>query len=298
MNRIVIHRVHLSAMFVVLTFLSAAICQERDLLNYYPLNIGDQWHYENTTLGTQVTYEVVGEELKPNGKLYKRIEISNGETEYQRIDTTRLIVLQYDGEPVCLDSLNETELYHLDTASYYYWNPCSGWLELGVELRWFGGTSIYYRSGTAPGGWCTWEKNHTLSYGLGRTYMEYDCVSDDHPEALRLIEATIDGHSWVSISETKILPKNSKLFEFYPNPFNNASVINYEIPIPMECSFTIYDILGRMVFEERIFQAETGEHQYQFHANDFKNYSLESGIYVVRVVLGNDSYNRKLLLLR
>jgi hypothetical protein len=97
--------------------------------------------------------------------------------------------------------------------------------------------------------------------------------------------------------ENRETPSLNMLHEAYPNPFNPATNVRYEIAGEAHVSLTIYNTLGQevAVLVDRIQSA--GEHEAQFDGA-----YLPSGVYIARLVvkdvLGNESYRKatKLLL--
>jgi parallel beta-helix repeat protein len=80
----------------------------------------------------------------------------------------------------------------------------------------------------------------------------------------------------------------------YPNPFNAATAISYQLPEAVEVSLSIYDMLGRKV--ETLINQETrsaGEHRITWDASDYT-----SGMYLYRLDAGGNSRTSKMLLLK
>ena len=97
-------------------------------------------------------------------------------------------------------------------------------------------------------------------------------------------------YTWKEITEEKHLK-----LENYPNPFNPATIIRYEIPSAEKTNITlkIFDVLGReietLVNEEK----EPGVYEILFSG---KGYS--SGIYIYSLSAGKYHESRKLVLIR
>jgi len=81
-----------------------------------------------------------------------------------------------------------------------------------------------------------------------------------------------------SIITYPVIPQAFRLYENYPNPFNPATKIKFDIPEPTKATIKIYDITGREVSKllERYLEAGTYE-------VDFNAVNLSSGVYFYRL---------------
>ena len=89
------------------------------------------------------------------------------------------------------------------------------------------------------------------------------------------------------------LPKEFALFDNYPNPFNPTTTIEYSIPEASFVELKIYDILGGEVASLVKENKPSGKHSVKFSASN-----LPSGIYFYRIVSGNFTATKKLILLK
>ena len=79
----------------------------------------------------------------------------------------------------------------------------------------------------------------------------------------------------------------------YPNPFNPTTTIEYSIPEASFVELKIYDILGGEVASLVKENKPSGKHSVKFNASN-----LPSGIYFYRIVSGNFTATKKLILLK
>jgi hypothetical protein len=89
-------------------------------------------------------------------------------------------------------------------------------------------------------------------------------------------------------------PTEFRLFENYPNPFNPATIIRFDIPEATAVTLKIYDIRGQEVatlLNNK--QSEPRNYEVRFDASH-----LSSGIYLYRVVAGDHMGVKKMILLR
>ncbi len=94
-------------------------------------------------------------------------------------------------------------------------------------------------------------------------------------------------------SDGKSLVNEFALKKNYPNPFNPVTNIRYSIPQRSTVTLKVYDILGNevatLVNEER----PAGEYEIEFNAS-----KLSSGIYFYRLIAGEFSETKKLVLMK
>jgi hypothetical protein len=119
------------------------------------------------------------------------------------------------------------------------------------------------------------------------------------------VRATIDGteadwsRTWTfrtqtpSSAETGDVPAEFRLYGNYPNPFNPATTIRYDLPVSGSVRLEIVDLLGRslaiLVDDER----PAGSHKVRFDASH-----LAGGVYLYRIQAGGYTLSRPMLLLK
>jgi hypothetical protein len=79
----------------------------------------------------------------------------------------------------------------------------------------------------------------------------------------------------------------------YPNPFNAATLFNYNMPESGPVTLAIYDLLGRKVAALYDGLQSLGPHRQAWDAGDFP-----SGIYFGRLQVGGKAQNIKVTLVR
>jgi Secretion system C-terminal sorting domain len=83
------------------------------------------------------------------------------------------------------------------------------------------------------------------------------------------------------------------LFPAYPNPFNSATTIEYSIKQDGLVSLKVYDVLGAEVISLVNANQVAGKYSVQFDAS-----SLTSGNYIYRLISGQFTSSKKLILLK
>ncbi len=85
----------------------------------------------------------------------------------------------------------------------------------------------------------------------------------------------------------------------YPNPFNPTTAISYTVPASgAEVRLTIYDLAGRVVRTLVTGLEQGGEHVAVWHGRDDAGRAVGSGVYFYRLVVGDESIERKMVMLK
>jgi len=79
------------------------------------------------------------------------------------------------------------------------------------------------------------------------------------------------------------LPTVFKLYDNYPNPFNPATTIKYDVPRNSFVKITIFDILGKLVGTPVNEQKSVGRYEYNWNASNYASgtyfYKMETDAY-------------------
>ena len=114
-------------------------------------------------------------------------------------------------------------------------------------------------------------------------------TSDHFPVWTRFQWGSITSNKdeWVETTTTIRLGQN------YPNPFNPSTTISYTLNSNTEVSLDVFDLIGRKVATLVNERQSIGEHTASFDASN-----IASGIYIYRLVAGNQLLTRKMVLLK
>jgi hypothetical protein len=93
------------------------------------------------------------------------------------------------------------------------------------------------------------------------------------------------------------IPVTYALEQNYPNPFNPSTVIRYAIPQDGIVTLKVYDITGREVVTLVNERKTAGTYEVTFDSRSSRN-ALASGIYFYKLVSGEYSQTKKLVLLK
>lgn len=89
------------------------------------------------------------------------------------------------------------------------------------------------------------------------------------------------------------VPAQYKLYDAYPNPFNPATTIKFELPKSGFVKLEVFDILGRKMRTLVNQQLKSGTYTVDFDAA-----GLSSGMYVYRIQAGSFAASKKIILLK
>lgn len=96
----------------------------------------------------------------------------------------------------------------------------------------------------------------------------------------------------VSGNEIEI-PVDFALYQNFPNPFNPATSIKYDIPFPAHVKLNVFDITGRIVAELVNLQMQAGRYEVKWNADN-----ISSGIYFYSIRAGSFNKTYKMLLVK
>ena len=94
------------------------------------------------------------------------------------------------------------------------------------------------------------------------------------------------------------IPKESMLFANYPNPFNDATSIRYQLHTSGTVTIKVFDILGRDVATVVHEQQSAGIYSVQFQIGNGSVPLLPSGIYFYRLQSGNYFETKRMLYIK
>ena len=130
----------------------------------------------------------------------------------------------------------------------------------------------------------------------GYTYTDYDVrVNIAYYYMLEAVTAS-DTFGPVTI---KVSPPNDfTLGQNFPNPFNPSTTIRYELPKQTKVTLKIYNLLGQEVKTLVNTTQQAGFHTIKWTGRNGAGYAVSSGLYFYRLVAGEFSKAKKMLLLK
>ncbi len=111
-----------------------------------------------------------------------------------------------------------------------------------------------------------------------------------NPYDIKTLRILFNNISYVNSADA---PVGFALYKNYPNPFNPATVISYQLPGYSRVSLKVYDILGREI--------KTLVNDFQnkgIHKINFDGSRLASGVYIYKLTAGNYTAAGKMILMK
>ncbi len=102
----------------------------------------------------------------------------------------------------------------------------------------------------------------------------------------------------VDVEGEILLPMEYALHQNYPNPFNPTTRIDYSLERQSHVSLIIYNILGQKVKKIVNEDQEAGNHAVSWNGHDDNGIETASGIYFYKIVAGDFTKVKKMLLLK
>jgi hypothetical protein len=102
-----------------------------------------------------------------------------------------------------------------------------------------------------------------------------------------------------SAEHNSLTINNFYLFQNYPNPFNPITKIKFSVPNSEIVQIKVFDILGKEIKTLLNEYKQAGTYEVEFSTGSFGDAtSLPSGVYFYRIISGNYSETKKMILLR
>jgi predicted outer membrane repeat protein len=98
--------------------------------------------------------------------------------------------------------------------------------------------------------------------------------------------------------ETSPLPRTFALYQNAPNPFNPFTTITFDIPRPVQVRLSIYNVKGERINVLVDHMMSEGRKEVGWDGTDDNGERVSSGVYFYRLVAGDYTQNRKMILLR
>ena len=104
--------------------------------------------------------------------------------------------------------------------------------------------------------------------------------------------------SSVGIKEINETPGKFILYQNYPNPFNPSTNIKYQIPNSKFVTLKVYDVLGKEVETLVNEMQSAGTYEISWNARNGVSAAYSSGIYYYKLVAGNYTDTKKMILIK
>ena len=102
----------------------------------------------------------------------------------------------------------------------------------------------------------------------------------------------------VAIGDNISLPRTTRLFDNYPNPFNPRTTIKYELAKTSDVKITIYNSIGQKVRTLLNKRQSSGEYQAYWNGKDDTRHQLPTGVYFLKFETVDYSKVQKMILMK
>lgn len=291
----------------------AGSCQFLDsLLAYYPLNEDDYWEYIEEKIDpvrdkysrTDYYHKVIGDTMLPDLHVYKVIEkcnINENKIEYifERIDSLTASIYRFvDADGVwprqrLIDSLNVPLYYSFSGFSRFFLEPARISMERnGIDTLFNKPVPILHFVAHD----LLWDYEYSFAQHIGLISARAITPEATLYYTWRLKYAKVEGIEYdlendVNSCTTKMMPAFI-LHQNYPNPFNSNTIIEYDLLIPGNVEFILYNALGQKVKTLNESQ-DCGTHKIVLSAG-----GLSSGVYFYEIKSSSIKERKKFLVLK
>lgn len=221
--------------------------------SFYPLKVGNQWVYKDTSWGYQSPStvdtsfaEVVGDTIMPNGQRYFSLKGNEAVgAALVRADPDTIHYYNF------FDSTDQPFYRLSDTVDAQWPVEFGPFFTVSVAttgpLTWFGVQTNYrqYRLDGLALSWVVLSEK----FGPVAVWDEYDPPGIYNTRRF-LIGAIISDTAYgilTSVAPSAQVPSQYSLSQNYPNPFNPGTVIQVTVPHKTNGSVVLYDVIGRRV---------------------------------------------------
>ena len=281
----------------------------QEVLNYYPLAIGNKWiynEYQWGQLANLLIKEIVTDTMLPNGKGYYALsEYFYGGggpvLSYERIDSINGKVYRYDEWPGIPDSeyvIDDLLAEVGDTAySYRLSLPDDGFTMVIGETT-FDKWGI--NKGKKVLKEYIWnEPVYSLVRDIGLDSIYYHDAYGDYYTTLKgcIIDGIVYGDTaTVGVEdEQPLLATEFILEQNYPNPFNPRTSIQYAIGSRQFVMLKVYDVLGNEVATLVNEEKPAGEYEFEFNVDQVSRPEISSGVYFYQLKVGSFIQTKKMV---
>ena len=98
--------------------------------------------------------------------------------------------------------------------------------------------------------------------------------------------------------DQNIAPGEYKLYANYPNPFNPATIITYDLAEFSPVELTVFDMRGRKIKNLFLGQQNPGQYKATWTGVDDYGKSVSAGVYIYKLKVSNKIFSRKMIMIK
>ena len=129
-------------------------------------------------------------------------------------------------------------------------------------------------------------------------YWPWQGIFSFYPQKIAKIHLSSSSTSIEDEGSGITIANSFELHQNYPNPFNPTTVINYDLPHPAKVEINVYNILGQKIKTLMNGIQVKGTHSVTWDGTDQKERTVASGIYFYKIVAGDYTCVRKMIMLK
>jgi len=137
----------------------------------------------------------------------------------------------------------------------------------------------------------------SITFGVQKTDTSYGRFPDATGDWYFMENPTPGSSNIITHVEEKNNPSGYSL-NIYPNPFNPATTIQYQIPEMSDVELKIYDILGREIWNLYESEKTAGTYKLKWDGVNSLGQKVSSGIYLLRMSAGKCTQSFKMMLMK
>ncbi len=179
----------------------------------------------------------------------------------------------------------------------FSFNPQSIEIDVGTTVRWTNNDAVPHTTTSNTGVWDSGNmaSGETFSFTFKNTgTFGYFC--EIHPSMTGTIEVVMPTPAGDDFSSS--LPEKFRVHPNYPNPFNPATNIAYELPKQTKVEVEVYNILGHKVATLQDGIQPAGVYTITWDSRDKKGEDVSSGIYFYLVTTEDGNRAGKMMLVK
>ncbi|MCF6238993.1 MAG: T9SS type A sorting domain-containing protein, partial [Candidatus Marinimicrobia bacterium] len=231
-----------------------------------------------------------------NHETHEHTDIIPSTLEYEDFSTELLL-----GIPKSI--FGPTPGWNLGAMSYIFGPPAGeimpdsgmGYIHIPHRANWIQASTVSDTVGPGESRMISLVIN-AASLPLGESSALIHFINND-PEMRDLI-IPINVDVLVGVVNGPELPAEYALWQNYPNPFNPTTTIKYELPETADVTLSIFDILGRSVWDYEKSSQEAGYYSLQWNGVDKVGRQVAAGMYFARLRASDYSSVVKMVYLR
>jgi flagellar hook assembly protein FlgD len=100
------------------------------------------------------------------------------------------------------------------------------------------------------------------------------------------------------VDEAGSSPELARLHGTYPNPFNPKTAVSFSMESTQRVNISVYDMSGRRIAVLMDEEMPAGDHEVAWNGTDFAGNQMSSGVYLVRLHVGEHKETQSVVLMK